>query len=139
MEKPWYNYYIIFLGACQSETDGQKRTYNAGNVASDIYYDDGIIILNYTGGDKCHNDQYERNTIISFVCSPEGHGQPVYIDETLDCTYYIAWHTDLVCEQQVGTNCYLRYMSTALCFSAILPRGITFMTSCLLLWTMQPF
>ena len=24
-------------------------------------------------------------------------------------------------------------------FSAILPRGITFMTSCLLLWTMQPF
>ena len=92
--------FVLFLGMCQSEKDGH-RAFNGGNVLSDVYYDDGIVVLNYTSGDKCHGGQYERNTVFSFVCSNSGLGQPVFIDETLDCTYYVAWHTNLVCENQV--------------------------------------
>lgn len=93
-----------YVGSCQSEVAGQKRTYNAGNIVSAPWYDDGTVVINMTGGDRCHNNQYERNTIVTFVCNDHrGIGRPIFIDETEDCTYYISWHTDLVCEQQ--TKC----------------------------------
>ncbi|XP_056014073.1 cation-independent mannose-6-phosphate receptor-like [Ostrea edulis] len=89
-------------GTCQVETKGEKRSFNAGNVNANLQYNDGILFLNYTGGDKCHNNQFERNTIISFICSSgTGHGQPEFIAETGDCTYQFVWHTELACEEQV--------------------------------------
>lgn len=90
------------VGTCQVETKGEKRSFNAGNVNANLQYNDGILFLNYTGGDKCHNNQFERNTIISFICSSgTGHGQPEFIAETGDCTYQFVWHTELACEEQV--------------------------------------
>ncbi|XP_062610067.1 cation-independent mannose-6-phosphate receptor-like [Saccostrea cucullata] len=89
-------------GACQVETRGQLRSFNAGNANTKLQYDDGILFLNYTGGDKCHNGQFERNVIISFICSLDaGRGHPEFIAETEDCTYQFVWHTDLACEEQV--------------------------------------
>ncbi|KAL4233045.1 Cation-independent mannose-6-phosphate receptor [Mactra antiquata] len=91
------------IGVCQSSTDSSSSvTYNAGNSVHDLWYDDGVIIQNYTGGAKCHNGKYERNTIITFICNQHrGIGRPMFIDETEDCTYYISWHTSLVCENEI--------------------------------------
>lgn len=78
------------------------RAFNAGKWNANLQYDDGILFLNYSGGDKCHNNQYERNVIISFICSQgAGQGQPEFIAETGDCTYQFVWHTELACEEQV--------------------------------------
>ena len=100
-------------GVCQSEIQGLKRKYNAGNSVNDIYLSDvGDVGLNYTGGDRCHNNQYQRSTIITFVCSPDnGLGKPVYLDELEDCTYYISWHTNLVCEHEVNMNVYFLFIN----------------------------
>ncbi|KAL5011151.1 hypothetical protein ScPMuIL_013456 [Solemya velum] len=89
-------------GICQSETDGEGRHFSGGIANDRLQINDGIITLNYTGGDKCHDEKFERNTIISFVCSEgSGTGTPQYIDESGECTYYISWHTDLVCQEKV--------------------------------------
>lgn len=70
-----------------------------------LQFDDGIVIQNMTGGDRCHNNQFERNTVVSFVCNDHhGLGQPVFLGETDDCTYQIAWHTNLVCDDEVRQN-----------------------------------
>lgn len=90
------------------ETIGEMRSFNAGKWNANLQYDDGILFLNYSGGDKCHNNQYERNVIISFICSQgAGQGRPEFIAETGDCTYQFVWHTELACEEQVHvlTSC----------------------------------
>ena len=82
-----------------------SNTYNAGNANSRLHFDNGILYLNYTGGDYCHHAKKTRETIISFVCNSSHvnteYGEPVFIAETADCTYHIMWHTQLVCERQV--------------------------------------
>ncbi|XP_070567815.1 cation-independent mannose-6-phosphate receptor-like [Ptychodera flava] len=94
------------VGACQEEiaiADGQS--YNAGNYNKNLFYDDGILFLNYSGGDPCHSNKFTRNTILNFVCAQDkdttDFGSPVYIDESDDCTYFFSWHTPLVCETKV--------------------------------------
>ncbi|XP_064627541.1 cation-independent mannose-6-phosphate receptor-like [Lineus longissimus] len=88
-------------GVCQSEDNGEHRSFNLGDYSDKPIYDRGIISLNYTNGDKCHRNNYTRNTVITFVCGP-GDGSPVFIQETSeDCTYYISWPTKLACEKQV--------------------------------------
>lgn len=78
--------------------------WNAGNANSNLQYLDGILQLNYTDGQKCHHNDLARNTVISFVCgaSDVENGEPVFIGETDDCTYYISWHTELACEEHVS-------------------------------------
>lgn len=89
----------MLLGSCQHTDD---NNWNAGNYNTRLYYEEGLIWLNYTGGKRCHSDQYERNTIINFVCKEGGgNGFPVFIDETDNCTYYFSWHTQLACEEKV--------------------------------------
>lgn len=64
--------------------------------------DDGILMLNYTGGTSCHHNTFQRNTVINFVCSKDaGQGTPVFVDESDDCTYFIHWKTELACEEKV--------------------------------------
>ena len=74
---------------------------------SRLYFDDGLLYLNLSGGDPCHHVKKKRETIISFVCSSgygdQDHGKPVFISED-DCTYFIVWHTSLVCERQVSSQ-----------------------------------
>ena len=67
-------------------------------------YKDGTLHLEYTGGTKCHDDKYERSTVIDFVCGvhDRGEGEPVFITEDANCTYFLSWHTDLACNSEVG-------------------------------------
>ncbi|RDD41852.1 Cation-independent mannose-6-phosphate receptor [Trichoplax sp. H2] len=89
-------------GNCQLKKNDQKFHFNGGNANAQLYYEDGAIYLNYTGGDLCHQGRYRRSTIISFVCSSNaGKGHPVYVSETNNCTYYFSWPTQYACEQQV--------------------------------------
>lgn len=80
--------------------------YNAGKANSRLYFDDGVLYLNLSGGDACHHVKKNRETIIQFVCNSSLErsdlGKPVFISEN-DCTYYIVWHTSLACERQVRT------------------------------------
>ncbi|XP_045197868.2 cation-independent mannose-6-phosphate receptor-like isoform X2 [Mercenaria mercenaria] len=91
------------IGVCQSSGMYPNRPkYNAGKAVHDLWFDDGVVVQNLTGGDRCHNGKYERNTIITFVCNGHrGIGRPMFVDETEDCTYYISWHTNLVCEEEL--------------------------------------
>ena len=81
--------------------------HNAGKANSRLYFDDGVLYLNLSGGDMCHHVKKNRETIIQFVCSSSlgssDPGKPVFISEN-DCTYYMVWHTSLVCERQVRTK-----------------------------------
>lgn len=89
-------------GNCQLKSNDQTFHFNGGNANSRLYFEDGTIYLNYTGGDLCHNGKYHRSTIISFVCSESaGRGHPVYITEGSDCTYFFSWPTQLACERLV--------------------------------------
>ena len=95
----------MFAGACQIETGGQKRSWNAGNANSMLNFDEGVLMLNYTGGTKCHHNKFQRNTVINFICSKNaGEGTPECIDESVDCTYIVYWKTELACEEQVSIN-----------------------------------
>ena len=101
-----YHVLIILLnplGSCQYDVDNHDNNWNGGNSNSKLYYEEGLIWSNYTGGTKCHAGKYERNTIINFVCAKEGtgNGYPVFVDETDNCTYYFSWHTELACEKKV--------------------------------------
>ena len=91
-------------GVCQHVG---TQVYNAGKANSRLYFDDGVLYLNLSGGDPCHHVKKNRETIIQFVCNStlrsSDLGQPVFISEN-DCTYYIVWHTPLVCEKQVRTK-----------------------------------
>ncbi|KAL3881276.1 hypothetical protein ACJMK2_027732 [Sinanodonta woodiana] len=91
----------LALGACLTTADGQHIP--LGNVSSLVQYDDGILVLNYTGGQSCPNNaQFQRSVLISFVCAPgTGEGNPVFIDDTDDCVYYIHWQTEVVCKETV--------------------------------------
>ena len=83
----------------------QNTAFNAGMANSRLHFDDGVLYLNLSGGDDCHHVKKKRETIISFVChsnyGKKDYGKPVFISEN-DCTYYIMWHTSLVCERQVS-------------------------------------
>ena len=92
------------------------RTFNAGNAVANLWFDDGTVVYNLTGGDRCHGGQFERSTVISFVCNHDNLGRPVFLDETEDCTYYIAWHTDLVCPPDQVSYCGFFEIHVALFF-----------------------
>ncbi|XP_052442128.1 cation-independent mannose-6-phosphate receptor [Carassius gibelio] len=77
----------------------------AGLANQNLTFDDGIIMINYTNGEKCHKI-YERSTAILFSCDhSKNPGKPEYIKETADCTYLFEWHTALACPSFKTTTC----------------------------------
>ncbi|XP_078698219.1 cation-independent mannose-6-phosphate receptor-like isoform X2 [Branchiostoma floridae x Branchiostoma belcheri] len=99
------------LGVCQAELIHGTRTFSGGKSNSNLDYNEGILELTYKHGARCHKDQFERSSVVSFVCANRtDNGRPVFIDESEDCTYYFSFHTPLACETQVpcivdnGTN-----------------------------------
>lgn len=88
-------------GVCQKTPSNQQ--YNAGNATQHVELHVDEIILNYTGGQLCHHSNTSRNTILEFVCGGPGTGlgQPQFIAESDDCTYYFKWNTEYVCEDKV--------------------------------------
>uniref|UniRef100_A0A8C1XSQ9 Insulin-like growth factor 2 receptor n=1 Tax=Cyprinus carpio TaxID=7962 RepID=A0A8C1XSQ9_CYPCA len=77
----------------------------AGLANQNLTFDDGIIMINYTNGEKCHKI-YERSTAILFSCDhSKNPGKPEFIKETADCTYLFDWHTALACPSFKTTTC----------------------------------
>lgn len=126
-------------GVCQVGVN----TFSAGMANSRLHFADGVLYLNLSGGADCHHVQKKRETIISFVCSSgygsQGHGKPVFVSEN-DCTYYITWHTSLVCERQVGAQVtqvyipnrvYINSGPSCVCRQKILPAHHSIWDCCL--------
>ncbi|KFM80576.1 Cation-independent mannose-6-phosphate receptor, partial [Stegodyphus mimosarum] len=84
-------------GMCQEELIGAKRHWSGGKPNNHLVYNDGIIFLNYSDGDPCHNGRFTRNTLIEFHCG-NGVGEPKFLYESHDCTYYFSWKTELACQ-----------------------------------------
>ncbi|XP_033118003.1 cation-independent mannose-6-phosphate receptor-like [Anneissia japonica] len=93
------------LGVCQVQSTGDNpQSFDAGHFNQHLSFDSGILMLNYEDGKPCHQAQFTRSSIINFVCPHEDGviGQPVFVDESQDCTYYFSWHTSLACETQIS-------------------------------------
>ena len=88
-------------GVCQRSSADFSETWDAGKANDHLLYNDGNPYLNYTDGAPCHRDKFVRNSIITFVCRPEGRSAPEFVMESDDCTYYFDWHTEKACEKQV--------------------------------------
>ncbi|XP_041951218.1 cation-independent mannose-6-phosphate receptor-like isoform X1 [Alosa sapidissima] len=82
------------VASCQVEGSSHRI---AGLATQNLTYEDGLIMINYTQGEKCHKI-YERSTAILFTCDhSEAVGKPEYMKETPDCIYMFEWHTALAC------------------------------------------
>ena len=90
-------------GACQTDVNDNGGPWNAGNANAELLYlRNGVLTLNYSGGDICRHNNVSRTTIINFICHDgAGSGVPTYIGNSDGCVYYFDWHTELVCEGQV--------------------------------------
>uniref|UniRef100_A0A8C1Z5G4 Insulin-like growth factor 2 receptor n=1 Tax=Cyprinus carpio TaxID=7962 RepID=A0A8C1Z5G4_CYPCA len=86
------------VSSCQVEGSTHRI---AGLSNQNLTFDDGIIMINYTNGEKCHKI-YERSTAILFSCD---HSKNPFIKETADCTYLFEWHTALACPSFKTTTC----------------------------------
>lgn len=96
-------------GSCQLSLKSKNLHHNAGNYNKRLSYNDGVLSLNYSGGDVCFHSKTKRQTLISFVCDPkvtnDSLSKPVFVAETDDCSYYFTWHTRLACERKVRVGC----------------------------------
>ncbi|XP_050994418.1 LOW QUALITY PROTEIN: cation-independent mannose-6-phosphate receptor [Labeo rohita] len=90
------------VSSCQVEGSTHRI---AGLANQNLTFDDGIIVINYTSGEKCHKI-YERSTAILFSCDHgKNPGKPEFVKETADCTYLFEWHTALACPSFKTTTC----------------------------------
>lgn len=75
----------------------------AGLTNQKLIYEDGLIMVNYTGGDLCHQ-KYNRTTLILFYCD-KTERKPVFMKETPDCIYMFEWRTPLACPPFKPVDC----------------------------------
>ncbi|GIY45748.1 hypothetical protein CDAR_543892 [Caerostris darwini] len=94
------------IGMCQEEIGGNKRSFKAGKPNSNLSFVRGVLSLNYTDGDACHNGHFQRNTLIEFHCGP-GIGEPKFLFESYDCSYYFSWKTEFAC--QTSMHCAIEH------------------------------
>ncbi|KFM73100.1 Cation-independent mannose-6-phosphate receptor, partial [Stegodyphus mimosarum] len=98
-------------GMCQEILTDTKQHWSGGKSNSYLIYRNGIIFLNYSNGDLCHNGRFTRNTLIEFHCG-HGIGEPQFLHETHNCTYFFSWKTELACQTLLhcaiknGSQCY---------------------------------
>ena len=99
-------WFIYVAGCCQHEKHGQHRSFNAGNANSALTVTDGLLVLMYTGGERCNHAAVNRSSIITFVCAASSDadttslGRPHFVNED-DCTYKFTWQTALACAPTV--------------------------------------
>lgn len=84
-------------GMCQEEISGDKRHWSGGILNKNLTYNSGMLLLNYSDGDFCHNNQFKRNTLIELHCGRKIN-EPQFLFESHDCTYYFDWETSLACQ-----------------------------------------
>ncbi|XP_056423214.1 cation-independent mannose-6-phosphate receptor isoform X2 [Hyla sarda] len=80
------------VSSCQVKGD---KGMLAGLTNQKLVYEDGIIMINYTGGALCHK-KYQRSTLIIFQCD-KTEGKPEFLKETPDCIYKFQWRTPRAC------------------------------------------
>ncbi|XP_031437958.2 cation-independent mannose-6-phosphate receptor, partial [Clupea harengus] len=84
------------VASCQVEANTHTHRI-AGLATQTLTYEDGLIMINYTHGEKCHKI-YERSTAVLFTCdASKSLGKPEFVKETADCTYMFEWHTSRAC------------------------------------------
>ncbi|CAH2252953.1 cation-independent mannose-6-phosphate receptor [Pelobates cultripes] len=91
------------VSSCQVKGTDSKI---AGLITQKLRFENGLLMINYTGGDVCHKI-YNRSTAIIFSCDSENK-QPVFLKETPDCSYMFEWRTPLACLPFKPIDCSLR-------------------------------
>ncbi|KAL0967415.1 hypothetical protein UPYG_G00251950 [Umbra pygmaea] len=115
-----YQYYFSVCGGLQAGICTHKDTGNmqvascqveksthriAGMASKSLAYVGDKLVLNYTGGEKCHKI-YQRSTQINFFCDPQMKpGEPEFIKETSECIYMFTWRTALACLPVHTSSC----------------------------------
>ncbi|KAH0519980.1 Cation-independent mannose-6-phosphate receptor [Microtus ochrogaster] len=74
-----------------------------GLLTQKLTYENGLLKINYTGGDTCHK-VYQRSTTIYFYCDRTTQ-KPVFLRETSDCSYLFEWRTQHACPPYSVTEC----------------------------------
>ncbi|XP_038598480.1 LOW QUALITY PROTEIN: cation-independent mannose-6-phosphate receptor [Tachyglossus aculeatus] len=83
------------VSSCQEKTGLKDFQKIAGLLTQKLTFENGLIKINYTGGEKCHQ-VYERSTAIFFYCDHSTQ-QPVFLKETSECSYLFEWGTQYAC------------------------------------------
>lgn len=90
---------------CQTRPSDPNFANSAGVSSRKISYNNGVITLKYSSGSPCHNNQFNRSTVITFTCARGVVGAPVFVQETLDCSYIFTWATDAACTPGDSIEC----------------------------------
>ncbi|ETE64374.1 Cation-independent mannose-6-phosphate receptor [Ophiophagus hannah] len=92
------------VSSCQIKKQVPHAKKIAGLQTERLTYENGLLMINYTGGDVCHK-VYNRSTAIFFYCDHNPNLQPVFLKETEDCTYMFEWHTPFACPPAKSVEC----------------------------------
>ncbi|XP_014444729.1 cation-independent mannose-6-phosphate receptor [Tupaia chinensis] len=91
------------VSSCQEKRGPQGFQKVAGLPTQKLTYENGLLKINYTGGDTCHK-VYQRSTTIFFYCDRSTQ-KPVFLRETSDCSYLFEWRTQYACPPFDLTEC----------------------------------
>ncbi|XP_015354170.2 cation-independent mannose-6-phosphate receptor [Marmota marmota marmota] len=83
------------VASCQEKQGPEGFHKVAGLLTQKLTYENGLLKMNYTGGDTCHQ-VYQRSTTIFFYCDRTTQ-KPVFLRETSDCSYLFEWRTQHAC------------------------------------------
>eukprot|EP00055_Hartaetosiga_balthica_P006556 m.20764 g.20764 ORF g.20764 m.20764 type:complete len:2603 (-) comp5284_c0_seq1:1579-9387(-) len=92
------------LGGCQTGS----YAYTIGEVNDNLFITSAGVGLEYTGGQRCHSEAFDRSVYIEFVCNEDaGNGTPEFVSEEDDCSYIFRWETAHACEKKTDFECVL--------------------------------
>ncbi|XP_053769591.1 cation-independent mannose-6-phosphate receptor [Desmodus rotundus] len=94
------------VSSCQEKRGPLGFQRVAGLLTQKLTYENGLLKMNYTGGDTCHK-VYRRSTTIFFYCDHSTQ-KPVFLRETSDCSYLFEWRTQYACPPFDVTECSLK-------------------------------
>ncbi|XP_058516485.1 cation-independent mannose-6-phosphate receptor isoform X4 [Ochotona princeps] len=91
------------VSSCQEKKGPGGFQKVAGLLTQKLTYENGLLRMNYTGGDTCHK-VYQRSTTIFFYCDRSTQ-KPMFLRETSDCSYVFEWRTQHACPPFHVTEC----------------------------------
>ncbi|MBZ3890423.1 Cation-independent mannose-6-phosphate receptor, partial [Sciurus carolinensis] len=91
------------VSSCQEKRGPEGFHKVAGLLTQKLTYENGVLKMNSTGGDTCHQ-VYQRSTTVVFYCDRSTQ-KPVFLRETSDCSYLFEWRTQLACPPFNVTEC----------------------------------
>ncbi|KAM9666055.1 cation-independent mannose-6-phosphate receptor [Trichechus inunguis] len=93
----------MVVSSCQEKQGREGFQKVAGLLNQKVTYENGLLKINYTGGETCHK-VYQRSTTIFFYCDRNTQ-KPVFLKETSDCSYLFEWRTQHACPPFEMTEC----------------------------------